>query len=269
MLGYGKTQSTEAAQLLQQMRASLPTSAPPVAAAAGAVQRSAVPAPSPAPAPQQSVSPITGAAVGPDGRTVAQIAGTPYKSDAERAFYFESRGLPIPQAGQQPRASTPTGGTGSAFETNAAGRTPPVNAGDMQPIAQRYGIAPGPLALLMNHEGNGAHDNSEPGVQPARWGIVQTTARANGINDTRTMTPAQAYDIAAKYISTGLEQFPGQEDKAYGSYFLGAGNIQKAQNMGGDWVRNADKIASDITFNGKSAYGTHAMSDFMQYLGFR
>ncbi len=131
-----------------------------MAAAAGAnVQRSSVAAPSPAPAPQQSVAPLPAGAVGPDGRTVAQIAGTPYKSDAERAFYFESRGMAIPQPGTQAQTRfTPTGGSGSAFEADAQGRTRPINSEDIAPIAQKWGVPAGTFALLMNHEGNGAHD---------------------------------------------------------------------------------------------------------------
>ncbi len=222
--------------------------------------RSEVPAPAAVGAPMAQSSML-----GPNGRSAAEIAGKPYQSEEERNWYFQSRGLPIPE-----KVVGATAGSGSAYQTNQQGRTGQVNAIDMAPVADKFGISAGPFALLMNHEGNGAHDNSETGVQPARWGITQTTARSNGIQDTRQMTPEQAYNIAGNYIQTGLKQFNGDEAKAYASYYIGAGGVQKAVEQGGDWVKNADRIAAGVgnKENGLD-YGNHSMTDFLQYLGLR
>ena len=59
-------------------------------------------------------------AVGPDGRTMSQIVGTSYLSDAERAFFFEQLGSSAPAI----TPAAPTGDIG-AFEAALVGGTPP------------------------------------------------------------------------------------------------------------------------------------------------
>lgn len=71
--------------------------------------------------------------VGPDGRTVAQITGTPYRSDAERAWYFESRGLPIPStSAPAPRPSVSAAPRPGNLPEPTGARLPPVAPGEFR-----------------------------------------------------------------------------------------------------------------------------------------
>jgi hypothetical protein len=214
--------------------------------------------------PQQSAikppMPATGS-VGPNGRSAQEVAGTPYRSAEERDWYLAQSQGGGAQSGQRNATTPPTPGAGNAFVTGPNGSTGPINGQQIAPIAQKYGIAPEPLARLMNHEGNGAWDTSEKGVQPARWGIVQSTAKSYGISDTRQMTPEQAYDIAGHYIAQGMQQF-GDPAKAYAAYFIGPGGVQNAVRAGGqNWVSVANATAAGY------GYGSNGMSNFLSYLG--
>jgi len=79
LLGYGKTQSPQAAQILTELRSKLPGTAP--VAAGAPVQRSTVAPPSPAPLPQPIVAPLaTGGRPAPTGAVLPPVAPGEFNS---------------------------------------------------------------------------------------------------------------------------------------------------------------------------------------------
>lgn len=195
---------------------------------------------------------------GPNGRTLRQIAGTPYQSAAERDWFTQR----APQRSMQATQPQAIGPSTMATQVSANGATPPVSGPDVASYAAQYGVNPDTFARLLNHEGNGAWDTSEAGVQPARWGITQTTARSYGVSDTRQMSADQAYGIAADYLGKNLAMFGGDPVKAFASYFIGAGGVQEAVKQGGrNWVDEANRIAA------RYGYGNQAMTQYLRYLG--
>lgn len=155
LLGYGKTQTPAAAQILQEMRATLPGNAP--------AQRTATP---PAVSTQPAQAALAGN-VGPDGRTVQQITGTAYKSDAERNWYFQSRGLPVPNV------VTPAA---SVSSVNRTGDLPPPTGARLPPVAP--GEFNSPTASPQQRENfinamvGPANAYSSTGIPPAVWAAM-------------------------------------------------------------------------------------------------
>ena len=244
LLGYGKTQSPEAARILQQMRSTLPPASAPVAAG---TQRSVVAAPPAAPPPMQPASPI-----GPDGRTIAQITGTPYRSDAERAWYFESRGLPIPTPGAP--AARPQSAPASVPRT---GNVPPPTGARLPPVAP--GEFNSPTASPQQRE-NFINAMIAPANAYAYTGIPPAVWAAMGASESNWGRAPSVFGI-----------------KGVGS--AGGANLQTHEILGGRRVDMPDQFAAynnlddafrhfiDLTSSGRYA-GAHRILEAGDWQGF-
>lgn len=121
--------------------------------------------------------------------------------------------------------------------------------------AQRAGLPPDAVVNLLTGEGSGAIDPNSG----ATWGILPSTAKGMGTSiEAIRADPHLGIDTAVQYLASNAPMFGGDVQKTLASYFIGAGNVQKAeaqaQQNGTDWLTEADKIAAQ--------YGQGTVSDF-------
>lgn len=229
LLGYGKTQTPEALRILNEMRANLPALTAPV-------QRSMAPAGvgGQAPAPMAQSAPI-----GPNGRSVAEITGKPYLSDEERNWYFQSRGLPVPNASAPApsRSAPPTGAT--AAPTGAT--LPPVVKDDTQQRQNFIGAMSAPAQEYARSTGIPPAVWAAMGASESNWGRADSVFGIKGVGTAggKNYDTHEVYGGKTEYIK---DQFAAYNnlDEAFKHFvdFTSIGRYAPAKDYldrTGDW----------------------------------
>ncbi len=162
------------------------------------------PAPSVPPPARVQATPQIGS-VGPAGRTFAQITGTPYRSEEERAWY-------------QSQVSSPPSFSGGNLRDTA-----------MQ-AAEWAGI---PVDVFMNMIGAENNWQTSGTSTAGAQGIAQLmpgTAASLGVDPN---DPTAALAGAARYVQQNLQYFHGDIRKAVAAYNAGPGGVDRAVRAGG------------------------------------
>ncbi len=191
LLGYGKTQSPQAAQLLQQMRSTLPAAAAPVAV--GAPVRSAAPAPEPAPPPQAMAAPMTatprGGIPAPTGAVLPPLApgemNSPTASQQQRSNFINAMAAP---------ANAWSQATGIPPAVYAAMGASESNWGRAPSVFGIKGTAPsGGSSNLATHEVYGGQNVNINDQFAAYKGLDEAFQHFNDLTSNGRYAPAREY----------------------------------------------------------------------------
>lgn len=131
------------------------------------------------------------------------------------------------------------------------------NMGRIVAAAKRFGVPEQVLLGVLWHEGK---FRTNPGGNGGGLGqMLESTARGmsgNKIGQKELIdNPELAAELSAKYLADEGEAFGGDWEKAAAAYFGGRGTVQAAEQMGGNWLANADQLMQK--------YNQGSMSDYL------